>query len=529
MLAFTAKSTDTSILTLSPDIKHLLSRTLLLSPDEKHSVFIGKSRKQIVDILLKYDPVANSLPLKDYDAVQAEQPDVRVAFGKTWIYDVNHDSNINEKRKNSLINWIVGSLCKDDPDSLMPRMFLFWADFFDMQLSKIPFAPKAFRHFDLIRNHALGNYADLLTEIIADPGMIYYYRKLVPGEKRIFEFATQQLAGKLSGHIDDTSRLSREKLRKLARIINKWHFICDNADLHYPNLKPLDIYKEENKQYYDAYFNRSGAREVLEELRNLINSVLDFQTALSLTERLFENFLTKEKKPEYVQKLIIPAAEAFYHSKFEICDWLREFFTNDVFAKPELRHGLIKMPIEFLIKLSYQLRIIKPSMVEIENYNYWEWLSYNASRLGQNLFGSQKASEVNSETIIDQRNGLISSKMQQARFMTIERLLETGYIMNDRIEFINLFDLIKEFRNPADPMELIDEAVEKFFDKPIRTSQKRLLVETCLLDGKKDYYSWTHLWNEATINDKKEAKILLSEKLKSLLKFLLIQPEYNFY
>lgn len=515
---------------LTIDIKHLLSRSLMgISPGQRN-LFLGKSRKEVLDILLNFEPLLESRPLKDYDSIQANIPDSRVELGKTWIYDSNHDGIINEKRKYSLRNWVMGVLYHQNALSLMPRMLLFWMEFFSIDISKIPFPAKVFRHYDILRVHALGNFGDLLTNFVANPGWIYYLKRTVPGHKKIFEHAAHRFFECYTIGDGFGKFISREKIKRFARLLSKWHLICDSAGLHYSHLRQFDIYKEENSNYLDAYFNRAESREVLEELRYLVSQVLEISlVAQNISERLFSFFLTKEIPEEAREKLIEPIAESLLKSGFDISVGLRKFFMHDYFYKPQFRSNKAKEPLEFLFKMSKQLEIIQPVPDDFSNYPYWDWLRHKTDEWGQPLLHISEKNNRQSDYKNILEEDWLSPGALRERGILVNRLLDTGIMCKDKILSINLLKFMKYCSDPANPYVVTDELVQQLYEVTLASKQKKLLAEKYLLNEQTNPSEWTVLWQTTIQNIDSGRGREIQERLGNLIRFLLTQPEYCYY
>ncbi|MBC7849687.1 MAG: DUF1800 family protein, partial [Chitinophagaceae bacterium] len=486
-------------------------------------LFRGKTKKEAVELLLRHQLLLDSKPLKDYDSIQSPKPDTNLALGKTWVYDENHDPVINEKRKISLKNWIVSIMYNENAHSLMPKMFLFWCEFFQVELKRIPFPAKVFRHFEIIRTHSLGNFVDLLTEVIADPGMIYYFKRVSPGKRKMFPYVADEVIDRFTCAADVRDTVSKEKARKLSRLLNKWHFICDNASIHYPN-KSLEIYAEENSAFLEAYFDRAGAREVLAELRQLLSTIVTLHTAVNLTTRLYKFLLSKEVTEEALNKLIKPAAEAFMASKFDITVWLRKFLLNDFFYQDSFKAKLEKSPIEFLFRLSRHVNIVRTGNDSLENYAYWDWLRFTVNELGQQIPDDWGNADKNASSELG-----LSVEALHKRSTFIQRLFENGFTFKDKHIVVDASRILRDFQTPADPHELINEIVQRLYEGEGNPKQPNYLLEAFLLDPGQNPSSWTVLWEKAFVHRNVLARQQVEAKLKRLYKHLLTQPEYHYY
>lgn len=77
-----------------------------------------------------------------------------------------------QQRASYLEDWMRRMLAGEDP--LRERMTLFWHGVFTTQSSKVKDSYSLIRQSQLIREHALGNYGDLLRAMLHDPAMLRY-------------------------------------------------------------------------------------------------------------------------------------------------------------------------------------------------------------------------------------------------------------------------------------------------------------------------------------------------------------------
>jgi uncharacterized protein (DUF1800 family) len=513
----------------NPDIKHLLSRALLGVSNKERRMFASKTRAEALSILLASGPHEESLPLKDYDSIQSPNPDQRVSLGTTWINDYNHDSVINDKRRYSLKNWLMGVLYQEKSLSLLPKMFIFWSDLFTLETKKINYLPRAFNHYSIIRTNALGNYKELLINVVTDQTMVYYLNRIMPSGEKSNDYIVRKILNEYCIGPEYQKFVSKEKIKRLTRLLSKWNLICDSMVLHFRNLKPREIYEAENIKYQNAYFNKSDAREVIDEMGDILHRILKHPAAgLRLSRKLFCYFGNAELIEQFEKKLIEPAANVFTSSGYDIREWLKSFFLNDHFYHPSLKGGTPKSPIEFLFTLCKQTDLYSPSSNSFANYPYWDWLRFKAETLGQDMGDPPGAGGLPAYNQHPYQQVWMNPESMYQRQLITERLIDSGYRLKDKNLFIDPVKVVKRCPNPGDADALIEFLYAEFYAVVPAKEVRGKIKELYLLNGTRENEFWASRWKNAFAYNIDAEKKAATMQLKHLLKYLLTQPEYNY-
>src|SRR5258705_7202515 len=131
--------------------KHLCNRASFgSSPSYKE--------KQVKSFFVKNDSVINVIPKPELP----ENP-----TGKMQFKDIFQRSRENLMKLN--LAWLDKLRSTEDP--LREKMVLFWHNHFSCR-TLIPYLAQ--QQNNLLRKHALGNFADMLLEISKDPGMLQF-------------------------------------------------------------------------------------------------------------------------------------------------------------------------------------------------------------------------------------------------------------------------------------------------------------------------------------------------------------------
>lgn len=295
--------------------KHLWSRAGFgLPPD---------GEKQTVKSLFKR---GGDLPI---DVIsKPELPDAGVVNRKQRIKDVFMKSRENMMKLN--LAWMEKLRTTADP--LLEKMVLFWHDHFACR-TLLPFLAQ--QQNNLLRKHALGNFADMLMEVSKDPAMLQFLnnqqnRKGHPNENFAREVMELFTLGR--GHYNE------QDIKEAARAFTGWGF----------NAKGEFVFREKqhdpgNKTFRGKNRNFTG--------EDIITSILeDRQTAKFVSQKLATYFVSSEVPGEEVEEL----AQSFYRSGYNIEKLVKDIFASAWFSDPAFVGNRIKTPVELIVGIQRQ-------------------------------------------------------------------------------------------------------------------------------------------------------------------------------
>src|SRR5215831_13358831 len=116
------KSTSSHYSQLSHKKIYLLRKLLFGVSIREYEYAKEKAIAELLDEIIHPADAALYPPVKDYSSIGAAIQDTDVKMGETWINDFNLDPVINEKRKNSVQNCLVGAMIRNE-FSIRPKMF----------------------------------------------------------------------------------------------------------------------------------------------------------------------------------------------------------------------------------------------------------------------------------------------------------------------------------------------------------------------------------------------------------------------
>ncbi len=254
--------------------------------------------------------------------------------------------------------WWAGEML-ESPAQLGERMTLFWHGHFTSSQQKVRMMQLMYRQNQLLRRHALGNFAELLRTVSKDPAMLIYLdtasnRRGQPNENFARELMELFTLG--TGHYKETD------IREAARAFTGWSIDPDTGE----------------------YLLRPGAHDggdktVLGRSGNLDgDAVLEIilarpRTAEHIVEKLWREFVSPSPDPREVQRI----AGVFRSARYDIRAVLRELLLSRAFWAAENRATLFKSPAEFVVGTLRHLEIPVRDPLPV---------ALLMAELGQNLF-----------------------------------------------------------------------------------------------------------------------------------------------
>lgn len=336
--------------------RHLLSRTGFTPTPREIQEFSGLSRTAAVErllagvraeartpppALLEFVPRAHLRELKNASEAQ------RKAFQREQF-----------ERSLELRTWWYREMLETD-SPLTERMTLFWHNHFVSSQQKVKSPVLMARQNQLLRRHALGNFAQLLHAIAKDPAMVVYLdnvsnKRASPNEN--FAREVMELFTLGEGHYQE------QDIKEAARAFTGWSLDRDTGEFRFYRM----LHDAGEKTVLGKRGNWNG-----EDVLNIL--LAQPATAEFLTQKLWREFISPTPEPTEVSRL----ASVFRKQHYDIRALMRALLLSDAFDAPQNRAVLIKSPVELVVG-SLRLFDIHP--------NDLRPLAFAARNLGQDIF-----------------------------------------------------------------------------------------------------------------------------------------------
>lgn len=313
---------------MSNKIKHLYWRAGFgLSPEEWQQRQ-NWSIKQAVDALFAEAKNVSALPVpaRDFDLAALRQMDKKEA------------AELLKKERQMVaqqnIAW-VQRMANPNESALLERMSFFWHGHFACQ-SKSGIV--AVTQLNTIREHALGNFRDLVLAIAKDPAMIRFLnnqqnRKDSPNENFAREVMELFTIGR--GHYTE------QDIKESARAFTGWSSTVEGTF----------IFRQRQHDFGQKTFMGKTANFNGEDIIDII--LEQPETAQFITRKIYRHFVNEV----FNEQIISDLSDRFYKSNYDIGKLMRNIFTSDWFYAPENMGTKIKSPVELLAGIMRTLNV----------------------------------------------------------------------------------------------------------------------------------------------------------------------------
>ena len=230
--------------------------------------------------------------------------------------------------------WVEQMVKSKNP--LLERMTLFWHGHFAC-INKInPYLSES--QNNAIRQHALGNFKNLVLAISKDPAMIRFLnnqqnKKDSPNENYARELLELFTIGR--------GNYTEKDIKEAARAFTGWH----------SNLRGEFFF---NRRQHDfgqkTFMGRTGDFDGEDIIKIILEQK---QTARFIATKVYRYFVNQEVNAAHVEEL----TEVFFNSNYNIETLMKKVFISDWFYDTENIGTKIKSPIDFLVGIMKTLNV----------------------------------------------------------------------------------------------------------------------------------------------------------------------------
>jgi uncharacterized protein (DUF1800 family) len=463
-----------------------------------------------------------SPPVRDYGLIEDEfgvmHDDPGVAQGQTWVNDPNMLSNpdirgaINRLRVDSLRKWWAG-LIINQGRSIQEKMVLFWHHHFSVQQSEVENSQFLYRHHNLLRSNALGNFKDLAREVTIDPAMLlhlngYLNSKQAPDENYAREMQELFTVGR-----GTDSLYTEDDVIAAARVLTGWRI----------NTDPLGSYFEPSAhdtgpKTFSSFYNNTtipGGTNGDQELDALVNMI--FATAEAsrfICRKLYKWFVYYEIDDATETDVIGPMAAILQSNNYDIKPALAVLLKSEHFFDTLNQACYIKSPFDFVAGTLREFNVSFPAYTNYTTgYPLFYSLYQNAADMQQELFQPPDVSGWPSYYQEPMHYELwvnSNSLPKRADF--------TDALVNDAVIDVRAFAGYSS--NPADPDQLVNDITALLLRYPLSANSKNYVKTRFLLNNTTDNTVWTNAWNSNN-------NTVINGSLQELFRFLMNLPEFH--
>jgi uncharacterized protein (DUF1800 family) len=519
----------------TPQVVHLLKRTLFGAKFQDVQYFKGRTMQQAVNELLQLTSAPSTFPLNNYSVGGYTDPS-GVPLWQTWINNgiTLADKELNEKRIDSLKTWWLGQALRPSR-SIHEKMTIFWHNHFAIDTSIATDVIKArfwYDHYLTLRQHALGNFKGLVKAITLDPAMLYFLNgasntKGSPNENYGRELQELYTAGK---GVD--SKYTEDDV-KAAALVLTGHSVHPVTFTYFFDAGKHDA---TNKEFSAFYGNRVvtgfngpvGASEV-DALLDMIFA--QEEISKHICRKIYRHFIYYKIDADIEQTIIAPLAQVFRNNNFDIQPVLATLFKSKHFYDMVYSSAcIIKSPLDFVIDLCNEFNVVMPNAADSEaTYAVWESIRYEASEMQQELGAIPEVAGWYAYYQSPAFHELwVNSSTYTRRTVFTDRMIADGIMNNNQTILINPIAFADQFANPGNPNILINDSLNILLRYPLSESAKEFIKRSLLLSGQLQDYYWTNAWDVYKANPGDMAsRVIVETRLKALYKYIMNLPEYH--
>jgi hypothetical protein len=510
----------------------MLKRTQFGARPEDIQYFAARTFSQAMDEILQPTAPAPAPPVKDYvPSANVLKPDTNVAAGTTWVNDIGADGGLNGNRILSFQKWWVGNLINQDR-SIREKMILFWHNHFATEADTISNPIYVYRHHQVLRNNALGNFKALTRAITLDPGMLVYLNGQLntlaaPDENYSRELLELFCCGK-----GPESKYTEDDVKAAARVLTGWRINASTATSFF------DITRHDKApKKFSAFYNnatiagRTSATAGDLELDDMLNMIFATnEVSKYICRRLYRWFIYYDIDATVEATIITPLANIFVQNNYEILPVLQALLKSEHFFNSLTVGCQIKSPIDLIVGLCREFSIALPPASDYTTnygiYNYFfNWATGMQQRIGDPPDVSGWKAYYQEPQFYEV---WINSDTLPRRVQFSDIMIVNGYTLNGFLTKINQIEWVKMLSEPADPNKLISDITYRLLRIDISAASKQQLKRDILLGGQSDDHYWTDAWKLylSTPGNTNNTNTVRN-RLRDLIKYIMNLPEYQ--
>lgn len=518
----------------TPQIVHLLKRTLFGARPSDIQYFKTTTMQQAVDEILSPTAVPSSVPLNNYSVGGYADPS-GVALWQTWINTgiAVADKELNQKRIDSFKTWWLGQTLQPSR-SIHEKLTVFWHNHFAINTNNSGDKIKArfwYDHYLTLRQHALGNFKSMTKAVTLDPAMLYFLNgdtnvKGSPNENYGRELQELYTAGK-----GPNSKYTEDDV-KAAALVLTGHTIHPATFTYF-----FDAGKHEgvNKEFSAFYSNKiitgytgaAGASE-LDALLDMIFT--QEEVSKHICRKIYRFFIYYKIDAEIEQNVITPLAQVFRNNNYNIQSVLSVLFKSKHFFDMVYASAcIIKNPLDFVIDLINEFNVVLPDKADNEaTYAVWESIQSEAREMQQELGAIPEVAGWYAYYQEPAFHELwVNTSTYTRRAVFTDRMIADGIMNNGQTIVIDPIAFARQMANPGDPNLLISQSLEIVLRYPLSDSAKEFIKRSILLSGQYQDHYWTDAWDAYIANPTAGNTAIVLSRLKTLYKYIMNLPEYH--
>ncbi len=516
------------------EVVHLLKRTMFGAKPADVFYFMGKTMSEAIDELLNPLDTLPTPPLKDYDGTGATTPDNDVTAGTTWINSVNNDGTIQSRRRASLKKWWTGIMINQDR-SIREKITLFWHNHFATETVDVGNANLIYKHVNLLRSNALGNFKQMVRDITLDPAMLIYLNGRYNTASAPDENYSRELQELFTIGKENNPNYSENDVKAAARVLTGWQ--VNQSVNTFPSYFTSSRHDATNKQFSSFYNNtvitgRTGATAGDLELTDLLNMIFNKNVEVSrfIAKKLYRFFVHSEVDAATQLNVIDPMALQLRSGNWEIKPVLSLLLKSEHFFDYLNQGAQIKAPLDHIIPICREWNIVFPNPVTeyADAYGMWNYVMSVAANAQQNIGDPPNVAGWPAYYQAPQFYELwVNTDTLPKRNQFSDLMIGNGYSRNGKKIVIDAVEFTKTLPNASDPNQLILDVLDIIFQMPLLQASRDQLKKDFLLSGQDQDYYWTNAWQAYLASPTTANFNIVNPRLRGLYKYFMNLAEYQ--
>ncbi len=514
------------------EIIHLLKRTMFGATKADIDYFNTKTMSQAVDELLNPTAVLPPPPVKEYShATALTQPDTAIALGATWVNDYNIDGTIQSLRRASFKKWWMGVMINQDR-SIREKMTLFLHNHFATETNTISNGNYCYKHHNLLRTNATGNFKSLTKAITIDPAMLVflngqYNNANAPDENYGRELQELFCCGK-----GPDSQYTEADVKAAAKVLTGWRNNASSMSSYFTS----SLHDSTNKQFSTFYNNtviqgKTGTTAGDLEIDALLTMIFNAQeVAKYICRRLYRWFVYYDIDATVEANIITPLATIFRNNNYELKPVLSTLLKSEHFFDTLSRGSQIKSPVDLVVGMCREFNVaFQPNSDYITNYGFYNYLVSWITNMQQNIGDPPDVSGWKAYYQAPQFYEIwINADTLPKRDQFTDTMVVSGYTYNGKKIIVDGSEFAKLLPNPGNPNALIDDSLKHLYRINLSATIKAQIKKDILLSGQITDSYWTDAWNLFVSTPSNTANTTtVKNKLRDLYKYFMNLSEYQ--
>ena len=438
------------------------------------------------------------------------------------------DDNTNNFRRNSF-EMVDG---RHQDRSLREKLTLFWHNHFSTETGTIDNATFVYKHHNLLRQNALGNFKALVRAVSIDPGMLVYLN----GEKNTKEAPDENYARELQELFtlgkENSPNYTEDDVRTVARVLTGWRNNSATIQSYFDET----VHDTDDKKFSSSFYNgavitgRTGPTAGDQELDDLVNLIFSKSDEVSryIVKKIYRWFVYYDIDSSTMANVIEPLALIARNSNWDIKAVMAALLKSEHFFDVLNQGCLIKSPIDLTVGLCRGFKVAFPATYK-EQYALWDTLRSGAAQILQDIGDPPDVSGWKAYYQEPQFHEMwINSDTYPKRNQFTDIISVLGFTRSGQRIIIDPIGFAKDLPNPADPNALITDSLLILYRIPLSQASRDQIKKDILLTGQNTDYYWTNAWNAyiASPSDMM-AYSTVNSRLQGLYKYFMNLAEYH--